>query len=541
MALVGPNGNPISSRDFAKPSDNLKPVMGEAFGNWAGRDLQYVNLPGGGVMQFDLSSLTLADYRLMSNHYQVNSSLSVLMFMLHQLDWHVECSDPKIVEHVEQNVGNIWTRLVRAMSQAFWAGYSPNILQWENDLQGNTIQLTKIKDIPPEEAFVNWKSVDGTIPPGAPTGAVPPKIKVFDGIKVAGMSHAVPTTNSFWYPLLMENGNYLGRKLLKAAFQPWFFSTLMHLFSNRYYERFGEPVPIGRAPFGEDIVAGGKTVMSEEYMAQAMQSLRSRSVVVLPSDRAIADTGAMSDKFEYEMSYLESQMRGADFERYMTRLDEEISLALFTPLLLMRTADVGSYNLGVSHMQMYLWQLNAIAGDWAEYINKYILAPMADFNFGESAPRPKIVFHQMGKTQAETTRAILSALVNKGDVKVDLQDLGQATGLSLEEVEGLTGEDEDTRDRDEGREGRVRDDAGPDSVADKITLRVRKQAERAFRNGSFGNGFVPEMGHTSQVPQDKLPTLMELNEALAADASAYSSVPEFMETYGALVKGVLDE
>jgi hypothetical protein len=52
-------------------------------------------------------------------------------------------------------------------------------------------------------------------------------------------------------------------------------------------------------------------------------------------------------------------MRGADFERYMTRLDEEMSIGLFTPILLLRTADVGSYNLGQGHMQIYLWMLNA--------------------------------------------------------------------------------------------------------------------------------------------------------------------------------------
>ena len=52
----------------------------------------------------------------------------------------------------------------------------------------------------------------------------------------------------------MENGNYYGRKLLNACFTPWYFSTLIHLFANRYYERFGEPIPIGRAPFDEDVI-----------------------------------------------------------------------------------------------------------------------------------------------------------------------------------------------------------------------------------------------------------------------------------------------
>ncbi len=442
--IYGPNGKPFDQEKIKRhaKSPTSAPVIGESFGPWAGRDMQFINLPGGGVVQFDLSRLNVKDFRQMSTHYQVNSSLSVLTFMLHQLDWHIECDDARVTEHVTQNLGAIWTRLVRAMSQAFWAGYSPSILQWENDLQGRTVQLTKIKDLAPEEASVNWKVVEGTIPPGVDNkNKKPPKLNVFDGIKQVGSPWVIPVPNSYWYPLLMENGDYTGRKLLKSAFQPWFFSTLMHLFSNRYFERFGEPVPVGRAPLGDTVTTTDGEVDSTDFMGSILTALRSRSAVVLPSDRANNSTGESTNNFDYDIEYLESQMRGADFERYMTRLDEEISLALFTPLLLMRTADVGSYNLGVSHMQMYLWQLNAIAGDWAEYINKYIISGMATYNFGPNVSRPKIIFHKMGKTQPEATQAIITQLVKDGRVSVDLVELGQSLGLKLEEVETLIAKD----------------------------------------------------------------------------------------------------
>ena len=69
-----------------------------------------------------------------------------------------------------------------------------------------------------------------------------------------------------------------------------------------------------------------------------------------------------------------------------------MSLALFTPLLLLRTADSGGFNQGVAHTQVYLWMLNAIAEDWKEYIDRYILAPLAIFNFGPRANLPTIRF-----------------------------------------------------------------------------------------------------------------------------------------------------
>ena len=117
--------------------------------------------------------------------------------------------------------------------------------------------IDKFKDLPPEVCSVNWKSVDGWVPPNEPW-RVPPKIKIYDGFKqfhygrTLGESGAggtgswpIPVDNTLWYPLMMENGDFYGRKLLRPAFPAWFFSNLMHLFSNRYYERFGEPTPSG--------------------------------------------------------------------------------------------------------------------------------------------------------------------------------------------------------------------------------------------------------------------------------------------------------
>lgn len=429
--LVDRNGNPLSSKNYARTA-RPKPIVGEAFGSWTGRDQFMYELPGGGYVQFDLSKLTLADFRGMKTHYQVNASLSLLSFMIHQSDWHIECDDAKIVTHVESNMRNVWSRLVRAMSQAFWAGYSPNVLQWENDDKTSTVQLEKIKDLIPEECDINWKEVEGYIPPDRRPG-VAPKFKVYDGIRQIGAPWPIPVRNSLWYPLLMENGNMYGRQLLKAAYTPYFFSMLMHLFANRYYERFGEPVPIGRAPWDSEVEMGGTRVRGNEAMATILSNLRNRSTVVLP-----ADIDQETKEFDYQIEYLESQMRGADFERYMTRLDEEISLALFTPLLMMRTADIGSYNLGVGHTQVYLWLLNAILADLTEYINKYILSPMVDFNFGEKAPRARIAFRKLGTKNEETIRAIITELIRKGAAKVDVVELGESLGMKVEEVEVVT-------------------------------------------------------------------------------------------------------
>lgn len=503
MSLLGPDGRPISTASFKKASP---PKMGEAFGAWAGRDVQYASLPGGGIVQFDLSKLTLADFRAMRDHYQVNASMSVLSFMMHQSDWHIECDNKKIATHCEDNLREIWTQLNRSLSTAHWAGFSPNALQWENDVDGRKTVLSKIKDLIPEECSVEWKKVEGWAPPGR----TPPKFNVFDGVKQIGMGWPIPVSNSFWYPMLMENGNYEGRKLLRPAFQSWFFSILVHLFANRYYERFGEPVPIGRAPFEDEIEIGGTRIKGNTYMLSILQQLRNRSVVVLPNDKT--DFGDGKSEWDYDIEYLESQMRGADFERYMTRLDEEISLGIFTPILLMRTSDVGSYNLGTSHMQLWLWMLNALNGDRKHYIDKYILRRMVDFNFSPKAPDAKIVFRKLGHTDTEMIRSMVTELLRKDKVKPDLVELGQASGMSFTEIKetlapppepGQEGDPEDdpqvdprvSRTRPEDRKPpRVENRRALDPVEIKIMGRVRPQVENAWRDGRFGAGLELSLG-----------------------------------------------
>lgn len=463
------------------------PKTGEAFGNWAGRDAEFAQLPGGGIVQFDLSKLTVADYRLMRDHYQVNASLAVLSFMQHQSDWHIECENKKIRDFATEELQRNWTLLNRGLSVANWAGYSPMVLQWENDIENRAITLDKVKDLRPEECEVNWKLVEGWAPPDR----IKPKFKVYDGIKQQGQpGWPIPVDNSLWYPMLMEHGDHYGRKLLRPAFQSWFFSILIHLFANRYYERFGEPTPVGRAPFEDEITVDGKKVVGNRYMAEQLASLRNRSIVVLPNDRTPVGGGSDRTEFDYELEYLESQMRGADFERYLTRLDEEISIGLFTPILLLRTADVGSYNLGQGHERIYQIMINSMNADRKQYLDKYVLRKMVNYNFGKNAPDARIVFRKMGNTSSEMLKELLVALVNGGKIKLDLEELGQMTGMTLTEVKETLAPPEDDPADPEDPEG----DPAPGNasntalqrresraVAKEINARVRGQVEAGMR------------------------------------------------------------
>lgn len=536
--LLGPNGKPISSSMFAKAKKS-HPLIGEIAVPWAGQQEMPVRFPLENTLQFDTSRLTLNDFRMMREHYQINSSITILTFLLHQVEWKVECDNIKVAKHCEDNLRRIWTRLVRALSQAFWAGFSPNALQWENDTGNGKLVITKVKDLRPEDCSVNWKEINGVS--SRKPGQVARKVKIYDGISRPG-NPDIPVDNSLWYPLLMENGSFYGKKLLKAAFQPWFFSSLIHMYSNRYFERYGEPVIVSRAPFDEKIdIGSGQEIQGNILMAGLNNMVRNGASVTLPNQRAQNGLDGVGN-YDYTMEYLESQMRGADFERYLTRLDQEISLALFTPLLMMNTADGGSFNLGVVHTQMYLGMINAIAGDWKEYIDKYVLAPMARMNFGRNAKLPSWEFRHLGKTDSELVRSVLSALLTGGNgdmgVKVDLEELGQEIGLTLTEVELVReppatepaddgdGKDpaadkEKKRDTRVGRPERAQRGKGTDkksSVSLSMADRISAQFIKALRDDVSPVDFTPQPGHQKQLAEFMEPREIEAFERDMIDA-----------------------
>ena len=484
-----------------------QPATGPAYGDWAKPKEEYDwrrQMANGGLLQFDLSRLGLADFRAMREHYQINISLAILTFTMHQLDWSIEHPDPKVVSFLEENLSETWTRMVRGVSQAFWAGYSPMALEYRNDPISGKLRVTKFKDLIPEEVDVNWKTVKGASPRGFPR----PDRFVFDGMhqnvgRRSGTTsrsnrnrkNVIPVENSFWYPVLMENGDMRGRKLLRPAFPAWFFSQIMHLYANRYFERFGEPVIIGRAPLDDEVVVGqqnGQTVTKsgKEVMENIVANIRNSSAVVLPSDRTPNGRGDQHD-FEYVVEYLEAQMRGADFERYMARLDEEMSLAMFAPVLLFRTSDVGSYNLGQAHEKLFFMMMNGLIADMAEYLERFVLNRLIDFNFSPNSPRCRFRWRQLNKDKDETVRAMAQSVISSGLMKPDAEELGIAVGMSFNEIPQLiapeVGPGTSTPDPN--------NDKSRFSTADEIVARIRDQARKHWGEDDF----IPSLGYRKKM------------------------------------------
>jgi hypothetical protein len=157
-------------------------------------------------------------------------------------------------------------------------------------------------------------------------------------------------------------------------------------------------------------------------------------------------------------------------------------------------------------MQIYLWMLNAMNDDRKLYLDRYVLNKLTDYNFGPKAPRPQIIFRKLGNTNAELLNAMLTGLMQKDKIKLDVKELGQMAGMTIEEIEVTTADPASPTDpapaapngASNPAKGSLRgslSNVGNVSATGKeIEQRVRGQVELAFKNGTFGKDFNINMG-----------------------------------------------
>jgi hypothetical protein len=97
-------------------------------------------------------------------------------------------------------------------------------------------------------------------------------------------------------------------------------------------------------------------------------------------------------------------------------------------------------------------------------------------------------------------KELLVALVQSGGVKVDLDELGQMAGLTLEEVKQTLAPDEPAEPSEPATEPDPASPPGGDdtearSTGKEIVARVRAQAQKAFDSDSFGPDLQINMGY----------------------------------------------
>ena len=391
--------------DFFKKD---KVVLDREIGTIGAGGILIQRLPDG--TQYNADDVSIKTYRKMRLDPQISACLNVIKFTMQKIDWYVE-GDKEAKEVLEQSISNVWNDLIRSTTKGLWAGYSPNTKVFT--LKNGKIVLKKLRDLAPETCKVKTD-----------------KNGNFDGFiqEVNANTNYIPPQYAFWYANQMEDGDLYGNSMIKPAYKPWYFAELIHLFANRYYERFGEPVVLGRAPVGSVLEdSSGNKLDALQQIQSTIDNLRNHASISIPSDRD--DNG----NFVYDISYLESQMRGVDFDVYMKRLDLEKARAIFVPDLLLGSGNVGSYALGLEHKATFITGIMGIVDDMFEFFNKYIAKQIIELNYPNQ--EAKLKYTPLSRVTEDAIMDIVRDMVSSGKVAPEIQSMSDRIGIPLTETE----------------------------------------------------------------------------------------------------------
>lgn len=363
-------------------------------------------------------NIKLDTYKKISKHYQVAAAMAVISYSIQQIDWFIQAEDEKVKKVLTISIENIWNRLIRSASKSFIYGFSPNVKVFKLEkIEGKEyIVYKKIKDLDPADCVVKTD-----------------KYGVFNGFiykKGSLQEVTVKPDYAFWYVANMENGNLYGESMLKKIYKPWWFSEKVHTFANRYYERFGEPLVLGRAPSGAKVKnASGATKDAQDLMKEIIENIRNHSSVQLPSDK---DTE--TKEYLYDLKYIESQMRGFDFGTYLDRLDFEMTKGLLLPELTLGGQKGGSYALGSAQIDVFYTNLMGLMDNIVDYVNLYLLPQILQYNFGEDV-KARLAYQPLSIETRKFINTLITEMVKASRLKPDIAQLEERSGVKLKEIE----------------------------------------------------------------------------------------------------------
>jgi phage gp29-like protein len=186
-----------------------------------------------------------------------------------------------------------------------------------------------------------------------------------------------------------EFGSPYGSSALHAIHKHWYIKDNMYKFANMAYERNGMPLLVG-------------TVKNKNEVGKMRRIL----------DNILGRTGVAISGTD-DIKVLDST-KTMDFVNYINHHNMMIMRGLMIPSLLFGNegSGTGSYALGQSHFDMFLFRLESIQKDLQKVINDKIVKRLIDINFGKQEVYPELQFKPLMDKDRDKLSDIFFKLVN---------------------------------------------------------------------------------------------------------------------------------
>lgn len=255
------------------------------------------------------------------------------------------------------------------------------------------------------------------------SSAIPSASGVGEGV-------VINVEKSFMFGKGQENSLW-GTSDLDGVYAYWYWLELISGYYMRYLEKLGTPPMTGYAPNGATFSKdAGKAVENISWLAELAGSLQDGVAVIMPS---VFDPNSRNRLWELKEMALSN--RGDLYGEAIIWLESAILKGVFVPdkPISSGNTSIGSYAMADVQFEAFLvgeeWDLKSLISN----LNKYIIRPLIDINFGEKFADAEIVYPPLSRELKQRVFEIFNSLVqNHPDfTAIDFRTIAEELGIPL--------------------------------------------------------------------------------------------------------------
>lgn len=194
-----------------------------------------------------------------------------------------------------------------------------------------------------------------------------------------------------------KGANWFGRSMLRSCYGSWLLKDRVRRVGAINIERNGAGTPVFEAPPG----ATPDEIAALDRMAQRFKA-GSRAGGAVPNGTKAQLLGVTGSQ--------------PDAVGFIRMCNEEMARSFLMMFMQLGQTETGSRSLGESFIDFFSMKLEAVATWFAENFNEHVIEDWVDWNIGEDAPAPLLVW-SWGDGQISSEE--LSSLVTSGIIQVD--------------------------------------------------------------------------------------------------------------------------
>lgn len=420
------------------------------------------------IGEFDPDHVTMTDRKRMRQDPTIKMGMWYTKATMIKAENSMECKDPVIAAAMDEIYGAVHATIMKTILCMFDYGFQAGIKEYEL----GKLDATFVDSATGQERPV-WEDTDilpVVIGDLIPLPVETTKVKLdhgrYDGLttplaRKPGSTHSdentdhVPAEWTLWFAneFEEEHRNWYGRARIDPAYRAWWSFWFNWFNRDRNAEMDADPAlqvwyPPGSMATGE--VDGNNQPIKRNNRDVALEigaALRGGATIAWPSDVHVADDGKVSTQRLWEAAFLTGGENLAAFGDLLNDLRLEKLRACLVPEEALTEAlrGTGSRATSGNRVEIFIEGLEQAMQYVDDRLNKYLIRPVVEANWGKDAPACKKVTTGFQEEDLTLTTTLIEAAftADPNALPIDFEELMRRANVPM-----LPPEEQEEKDRE---------------------------------------------------------------------------------------------